>query len=234
MTADPAFPPRAAGVILPSSNRVVERATEARLAGHPDVAACYARVPYGRMVAGAGYDATVFAAAADLLAEAGVAAMVWNATRGAALGFAPDETLCAALARRTGIPVATTALAARDRLRRDGLARIGLIVQGDEAEARLVAGRFAAEGIRTTAAVSLGIGENRLAAFVPRTRLLAAARDCTADGGVDAVLVWSTNLPGWTLPAALDGVPVLDAASLGTEAVLDLVRESGGSPGPER
>ncbi|WP_298955007.1 hypothetical protein [uncultured Methylobacterium sp.] len=223
MTADGALPPLAAGVILPSSNRVVERATEARLAGHPRVAACYARVPYDRMSRATGYDEAVFLAAADLLAEAGIAALVWNATRGAALGFAPDEALCAALARRTGVPAVTTALAARERLRRDRLLRIGLIVQGDDAETRLVAGRFAAEGIRTAAAVPLGIAENRLAAAVPRARLLAAARDCAAGGGIDAVLVWSTNLPGWTLPAAIDGVPVLDAATLGTEALLDRI-----------
>ena len=36
---------RAFGVIVPSSNRVVERTTEKVLAYFPDVAACYSRIP---------------------------------------------------------------------------------------------------------------------------------------------------------------------------------------------
>ncbi len=209
--------PLALGVILPSSNRVVERATEARLAGRP-VAACYARVPYGAMLRGEGYDESVFLTAADLLADAGVAALCWNATRGAALGFTPDERLCATVTRRTGLPMVTTALAARDRIRDGGYRRLGLVVQGGTEEAELVGARFAQAGIAIGAARTLGITENRLAAAVSPSRLEAAARE--AAQGSDAVLIWSTNLPGWRLPAVLDGVPLLDATSLGTEALL--------------
>ena len=46
----------------------------------------------------------------------------------------------------------------------------------------------------------------------PVSRLAAAARE--AADGTDAVLIWSTNLPGWHLPA------LLDATTLGTEALL--------------
>lgn len=207
----------ALGVILPSSNRVVERATEARLAGRAD--ACYARVPYRSMLKGAGYDEAVFLAAADLLAEAGVAALCWNATRGAALGFTPDEDLCRAVKARTGLPMVTTALAARDRMRREGFRRVGLVVQGDAEEADLVAGRFGEAGIGIGATAHLGIAENRDAATVAPARLAAAAWE--VGEGADAVLIWSTNLPGWRLPAALDGVPLLDSTGLGTQALLE-------------
>ncbi|AWB20905.1 Asp/Glu/hydantoin racemase [Methylobacterium currus] len=208
----------ALGVILPSSNRVVERATEARLVGLP-AAACYARVPYGAMLKGESYDESVFLAAADLLAEAGVAALCWNATRGAALGFAPDEHLCAAVTRRTGLPMVTTALAARERIRRAGHRRLGLVVQGGPDEADLVRARFARAGIAIGSAAALGITENRLAAAVTPSRLALAAREAATGAG--AVLIWSTNLPGWRLPPALDGVPLLDATTIGTEALLD-------------
>ncbi|MGF3023401.1 Asp/Glu/hydantoin racemase [Methylobacterium aquaticum] len=207
----------ALGVILPSSNRVVERATEARLAGLR-AAACYARVPYGAMLAGEAYDNSVFLTAADLLADAGVAALCWNATRGAALGFTPDERLCETVTRRTGLPMVTTALAARARIRRCGDRRLGLVVQGGPEEAELVGARFAEAGIAIGATVSLGITENRLAAAVSLSRLGAAARQAAL--GTEAVLIWSTNLPGWRLPGVLDGVPVLDATSLGTDALL--------------
>ena len=207
----------ALGVILPSSNRVVERATEARLAGLP-AAACYARVPYGAMLKGEAYDESVFLTAADLLADAGVAALCWNATRGAALGFTPDERLCAAVTRRTGLPMVTTALAARTRIHRDGYRRLGLVVQGGPEEAELVGARFVQAGIAIGVTRTLGITENRLAAAVSPSRLEEAARD--AARASEAVLIWSTNLPGWRLPATLDGVPLLDATSLGTEALL--------------
>ena len=207
----------ALGVILPSSNRVVERATEARLAGLP-AAACYARVPYGAMLTGEAYDESVFLTAADLLADAGVAALCWNATRGAALGFTPDERLCATVTRRTGLPMVTTALAARARIHASGSRRLGLVVQGGTEEADLVGARFATAGIAVGATRTLGITENRLAAAVSPSRLEEAAR--AAARGSDAVLIWSTNRPGWRLPALIDGVPLLDATNLGTEALL--------------
>ncbi|SFU36052.1 maleate isomerase [Methylobacterium sp. 174MFSha1.1] len=207
----------ALGVILPSSNRVVERATEARLAGRP-AAACYARVPYGAMLKGEAYDESVFLAAADLLADAGVAALCWNATRGAALGFSPDERLCATITRRTGLPMVTTALATRETIVRAGYRRLGLVVQGGREEADLVRARFGEAGIAIGTAATLGITENRLAAAVTPARLARAAREVAV--GTEAVLVWSTNLPGWRLPPALDGVPLLDATTIGTEALL--------------
>ncbi|AWN51983.1 Asp/Glu/hydantoin racemase [Methylobacterium sp. 17Sr1-1] len=208
---------RALGVILPSSNRVVERATEARLAGLP-AAACYARVPYGAMLKGESYDESVFLTAADLLADAGVAALCWNATRGAALGFSPDERLCETITRRSGLPMVTTALAARETIARAGYRRLGLVVQGDSTEAELVGGRFREAGIAVGPAAALGITENRLAAAVTPARLARAAREVAV--GTEAVLVWSTNLPGWRLPPTLDGVPLLDATTIGTEALL--------------
>jgi maleate isomerase len=214
----------ALGVILPSSNRVVERATEARLAGLP-AAACYARVPYGAMLRGESYDESVFLTAADLLAEAGVAALCWNATRGAALGFAPDERLCAAVTRRTGLPMVTTALATRQTIHRAGYRRLGLVVQGGPEEADLVRARFAESRIAIGPAVALGITENRLAAAVTPSRLALAAREAATGAG--AVLIWSTNLPGWRLPPALDGVPLLDATTIGTEALLEVAGLAG-------
>ncbi len=214
----------ALGVILPSSNRVVERATEARLAGLP-AAACYARVPYGAMLKGGSYNESVFFTAADLLAEAGVAALCWNATRGAALGFAPDEHLCASVTRRTGLAMVTTALAARETIRRAGYRRLGLVVQGGPDEADLVRARFAEIRIAIGPAATLGVTENRLAAAVTPSRLARAAREAAT--GTEAVLIWSTNLPGWRLSPALDGVPLLDATTIGTEALLEVAGLAG-------
>ncbi|MDX3808987.1 MAG: Asp/Glu/hydantoin racemase, partial [Bosea sp. (in: a-proteobacteria)] len=67
------------------------------LATHPEIDLCVARVPYGGIVedgAPPRYRLETFDTAADLLADAGVDVMCWNATRGAMLGFAPDRELC--------------------------------------------------------------------------------------------------------------------------------------------
>jgi maleate isomerase len=217
--------PKAIGVILPSSNRVVERVTQAALALLPDVDACFARVPYGGHPKD-GYDTPPFVAAAAMLAEAGVEAICWNATRGAGLGFDPDRRLCDLIQDWTGLPATTTALATRELLESQGLTRIALVSQGDAAEGDRLTQRFARNGIEIVAARHLGITDNRMAAHVTLDTLRQAALGCAREAGPDAVLIWSTNLPGYGLMAELEermGIPVLDSCAVGTLAALRLV-----------
>jgi len=69
-----------------------------------------------------------------MLSDARVEAICWNATRGALSGFDPDRRLCAELQDLTGIPVTTTALAARDTLHARGVSRIAILAPGDRRE----------------------------------------------------------------------------------------------------
>ena len=209
---------RAIGVILPSSNRVVERVTRAIMSDLPGLDACFARVPYAGHPPG-GYDLDAFRHAAALLAEARPAVILWNATRGALLGFEPDRRLCAAIESTTGIPCTTTSLLAADLLRSRALRRIGLVAQGSEATARRLQENFREEGIEISAFRSIEVADNFAAAEVPTETFEQHARSLAAAGGIDAIMFWSTNFGGYALTGPLSdalSMPVLDSAAIGT------------------
>ncbi|MTH61519.1 hypothetical protein [Paracoccus litorisediminis] len=223
MTTDLAPPRRAIGLILPSSNRVVERVAHRMIAGRDDIDLCFARVPYAGHPAD-GYDMSVFRAAARMLAEARVEGICWNATRGALLGFDPDRRLCAELQDLTGVPVTTTALATLDTLKRHGVTRIALLAQGDCAETDRIAANFAREGIEVAVSHSLAIRENFDAARVPSDRLLLDLRQMDGSADVQARLIWSTNIEGYSLSTTAGSVAlVFDSASIGMQTLFGIL-----------
>jgi len=214
----------AIGFIVPSSNRIVERATRRILERVPGMDACFARVPYDGHPAD-GYDTASFETGAAMLAEARVDAICWNATRGALLGFEPDRRLCDLLEHRTGIPVTTTALATLDLLTSRKLTRIGLIAQGNPKEGQRLVGNLAGRGIDVAAAHHLGISDNFEASRVSKDQIAYLTEKLAANGPLDAVLIWSTNLPGFALAAEMEGrigIPVLDSTTIGVLAALEV------------
>lgn len=217
----------AIGTILPSSNRVVERTTAAILRHLPGVDGCAARIPYAPDGSGqpaGAYDTESYATAARLLGHAGVAAVCWNGTRGAALGLAADRALVATLSAEADCRATTTAIFTVALLRRWNIRRVALVMPGAAAESAAHAAGFAAEGIETLAARGLGCPDNLSAAAVPDSAIMDAARALAAESTPDAILVWSTNLPGLPCMAPLEaelGIPVLDSAALGVAALLE-------------
>jgi maleate isomerase len=216
----------AVGTIVPSSNRVVERTLAALLPHLSGIDSCVARIPYAPDGSGqpaGAYDGPSYAEAARLLGHGGVAALCWNGTRGAALGLPADRALVAALSAEAGCPATTTALFAAAWLRRRGAGRIALLMPGSAAEAGAHATGFAAEGLVTCGARGLGCPDNLAAAAVPLAAILDAARALAAEASPQALLIWSTNLPGLPAMAPLEaelGLPVLDSAALGVAALL--------------
>ncbi|CAN7254803.1 hypothetical protein LJR090_001251 [Bosea sp. LjRoot90] len=221
---------RAIGLIVPSSNRVVERVAGQLLAGYPDIDCCIARVPYGGIV-GAGsipaYRLEPFDTAATLLADAGVDAICWNATRGAALGFDADRDLCRRIEDRTGIPAVTTSLAAVELLIAEPSRRIGFVTQGDEAESLDILRRFRSQGIDIVDHSWLGIVNNLDAARVGCRTLLAEVQDLAARSSLDTVVIWSTNLSGYAarLSEHDAAFTILDSAEIGIIAALSSAAE---------
>ncbi len=216
----------ALGIILPSSNRVVERVTKSILEDFPGVDACFARVPYEGHPAD-GYHLEPFLQSADLLADARPGIILWNATRGALLGFEPDRELCALIEERTGIPATTTALETTALLTALGLTKIALLQQGDPREGEHLERTFAQQGIAITARRDLGIRDNFEASIVSPEDI-ARLSSALAASGPDAILIWSTNLGGHGLTGALGaelGIPVFDSAAIGTMAALRRLSE---------
>jgi len=217
--------PHAIGVIVPSSNRIVERVTRRILDEEPGIDACFARVPYAGHPPD-GYDMASFSQAAGLLAQAHPDIIMWNATRGALIGFEPDRRLCGAIETETGLPCMTTALATVDFLRRGKLRRIGLVGQGDDHDGARLKQTFAREGIDIVVGHNFGITDNFEAASVTPEEIERQVVRLAAAAELDAVLVWSTNLAGHRLSAPLGerlGIPVLDSAALGILAALPYV-----------
>lgn len=235
MTPSPSMPP-AIGILLPSSNRVVERVARDIFTDHPDIDVCFARVPYAGHPPD-DYDLAAFDAAVRMLAEARPDVILWNATRGALLGFEPDRRLTARIEAMTGILCTTTALATVEHLRTHGHRRIGLLAQGDETDGRRLRETFAREGIDIVTGHDLGIGDNFEAAAVEPARIDEHVERLAAEARLDAVLVWSTNLSGHRRARA-DGatspVSVLDSASLGILSAMARLPQRSGLPQPTR
>jgi maleate isomerase len=207
---------------------VVERTTAALFRHLPGIDHCVARIPYAPDGSGqpaGAYDAASYATAARLLGHAAVAAVCWNGTRGAALGLPADRALAAALSAEAGCPATTTALFATAWLHRRGARRIALILPGTAAEGTAHIAGFAAAGIATVALRALGCPDNLSAAAVDPAAIAAAARALALESTPDAILAWSTNLPGLDAMAPLEAelaIPLLDSAALGLAALLDL------------
>ncbi|BDG70494.1 maleate cis-trans isomerase family protein [Roseomonas fluvialis] len=224
---------RAIGTILPSSNRSVERATIAILRNFEDVDASFARITYFGAGTGQpkdGYDAAAYRNAAWQLSHAEVSVLCWNGSRGATFGLASDEALCAEMTGTTGLPATTASLATATLLARLGAKRLGFVVPGDHDYAA-----DAARGLGCELAAVRGFGQtdNLDAARVAPGDIAALARE-VATAKPDAILVWSTNLPGFEVAASLEtelGVPVIDSASAGVWGSLALL---GIDPAPAR
>lgn len=223
---------RVIGTILPSSNRTVERVLGVVLRHFPEVDSCHARIPYwgdGLGQPADGYDAASYRAAAGLLGHAGVEVVCWKGSKGAALAPGTDAALAMLMAEAAGCPATTTVLATATLLQRLGARRIAVVAQGSAEDAAAHGRGFAAE---TVAVRGLGIRDNRAAGAVPPEALAALAREVVAEARPDAVLIWSTNLPGYLAAPALEaecGIPVLDSASVGVWACLAAI---GVDPGP--
>lgn len=211
----------AIGVILPSSNRVVERVTKSILQDFPGVDACFSRVPYAGHPAD-GYDLQPFLHSARMLAQAKPGIILWNATRGALLGFEPDRKLCALIEEETGIPAMTTALETPLLLKSLGLTNIALLQQGDEQEGARLATTFAIQGVSIVTRHDFGIMDNFEASNISADEINRRVVDLAARRP-DAILIWSTNLGGHALTGVLSatlGTPVFDSAAIGTLAAL--------------
>ena len=151
--------------------------------------------------------------------------ILWNATRGALIGFEPDRRLAAMIGAETGIPCTTTALVTVEYLRKRNFRRIGLVAQGSDVDGERLRETFAREGIDIVAGHNLGISDNFEAAGVSPEEIEDHVLRLASTAKLDAVLIWSTNLAGHKLTAYMREnpcVPVLDSAALG---ILDALHD---------
>jgi maleate isomerase len=164
-------------------------------------------------------------AAAELLADAGADAIVWNGTSGGWNGVETDRELCALISERTGIASTTTTLAQLEILEQTGLHRPALAVPYTADVARRIAEEFAAAGLDVVASATAGVSDNRSMAYVSESTVRALVRD--ADRSVaDCILIYCTGVAGAQLANELEGIhgkPVFDSVAVTLWKALTMV-----------
>lgn len=217
--------PRRLGMLVPSSNTVLEPATARLLPADGSVVCHVSRLRVLAIAADAGsdsqFDARNFLAAAELLADARVDLLLWNGTAASWLGFGWDRALVEAIERHTSIAATTAVIALNERLAALGARRIGLVTPYVADIEAAITRNYAAAGIATVAAERLDITDNHAFGRVPPARVAEMIR-AVARARPDAIVIMCTNLAGAPVADALAaelGIPVLDS-------VVEAVRHS--------
>lgn len=210
----------AIGVITPSGNLVVERVTAALLRDLPTVSAHFSRIAVhgDRDPFPDSYDLEGMLAAARLLAHAAPGAILWNGSKGFAIGIAHDRDLVRRIEDTTGIPAFTSSLALLAALERLGARRVALVTPYAPAYQARLAARLAEEGIEVVAESHLGLTDNLSYASVAPARIAGQIAEAAERASrPEAVLTWCTNYAAALVAAeaeAATGLPVLDATLL--------------------
>ncbi len=227
LRSDGAQPRARLGMLTPSSNTALEPLVSALLAS-AGVTAHFGRFRVVEIALDRGalsqFDPEPMLAAAELLADARVDAIVWNGTAGGWLGLEHDLELCRAIEARTGIRATTSVLALVEVLRATGATRLGLVTPYlDDVQKRIVE-VLGTAGLDVVAERHLDISENHAFASVPADEIRRLVREVAA-AGPDAITTFCTNLRAAPLAPQLElelGVPVYDTVSLGAWAGLRL------------
>jgi maleate isomerase len=164
-------------------------------------------------------------AAAELLCDAGVDAIVWNGTSGGWNGIDADRAMCALISERTGIPSSTSTLAQLEVLEQAGITRCGLAVPyTDDVSARII-DVFADQGIEIVALANAGVSGNREMAHVTEPQIRSLVRDANSPDA-DCVLLFCTGVAGAQLAEELEqelGKPMFDSVAVTLWKALSMV-----------
>lgn len=220
-------PAHAFGTIVPSSNHIVERVTQAIVAECPVVSAHFSRIAVAgeKVHLSDRYDMDGMLTAARLLADARLDILIWNGSKGAGLGLPAERQLCADLEQAAGTPVSTSVLAIDRVFRRTGVARYGLVTPYTADYQAQVARTLAREGYDCLAMARDEVLDNFAIGRITPEAIAALTRSLDR-GKLDAVLILCTNLNGAPVVAGLEremGLPVYDSVSIGVWEALNRV-----------
>jgi maleate isomerase len=148
------------GMLTPSSNTVLEPTTVAMLSGLPDVTLHFASFKVTEIAlsdeALGHFDNTEILRAAELLSDAKVDIIAWNATSASWLGFDRDEQLCEQIEALTGARACTSVLAMRI-LNEQNVRRLGFVTPYTSDVQKRIIRNWAAAGVTCTAERHLGL-----------------------------------------------------------------------------
>lgn len=208
------------GMLVPSSNTVVEPTVNEMAVGFSGLSIHYSRFAVVRIglsnLDNDQFGQQEMVRSAALLADAEVDVIAWNGTSGSWLGFDNDESLCAAIRSACGIPACTSALALREILATTGARSIGLVTPYTSDVQQRIIVNFEKAGLTCPAERHLGLTENYSFART-RPEDIAAMVEDVAGSGCDAVAIVCTNLAGAGIVAELEsktGLPIYDSVAV--------------------
>ncbi len=210
------------GMILPSSNTVVEPTCITMLAARDDVTVHFARFKLTAVTvddpARAYYDSGVILEAALLLADAHCDVITWNGSAGGVVGIDRDRQLVADIARRTGAVATTSTLSILSAFEQLGVRRFAMVTLNPPAMNDTIKGHFAAAGYECVFDTHRAdIADNFAMAAVSPEAIETVALDC-AHARPDALIIYGTNTRGAPVADRLEralGIPVIDSVSIG-------------------
>ncbi|GAA4341888.1 aspartate/glutamate racemase family protein [Pigmentiphaga soli] len=157
-------------------------------------------------------------AAARLLADAEVDAIIWNGTSGAwsGEGLDIDREICESITRHTGIAASTSSLAQVEAFRKYGVRRYGLAVPYVEGPTAKMLASYEKEGFHGIRQARLDETVNVRVGRTTFERLRQLLRDADHPEA-DCLMVGCTNLPATVLLDEMEhelGKPVLDSIAV--------------------
>jgi maleate isomerase len=208
------------GMLVPSSNTVLEPMCAAMLAGVPDVSVHFARFRVTEIsltpVALDQFQLQPMLDAALLLADAKVDSICWNGTSASWLGLAADRSLCSAIQARTGIDASSAVLALEQIFRQSEIRRFGLVSPYlSDVQSQIVT-NLRTEGFECVAERHAQLRDNFSFSELTPGDLKAMVRE-VAKARPQAITLLCTNLRGAPLVEELEqetGLPIYDSVAV--------------------
>jgi maleate isomerase len=208
------------GMLVPSSNTVLEPTSAAMLAGAPNLSAHFARFRVTEIsLAPVALDQFQFQPmleAAALLADAKVDSICWNGTSASWLGLDTDRSLCSTIEARTGIGATSAVLALEQIFRQSGIKRFGLVSPYlSDVQSRIIV-KLRGEGFECVAERHCGLSDNFSFSAVTSGQLSDMIREVATERP-QAITLLCTNLRGASLVERLEqelGLPIYDSVAV--------------------
>jgi maleate isomerase len=208
------------GMLVPSSNTVLEPTCAAMLAGVTDVSAHFARFRVTEIsLSAVALDQFQFQPmldAAALLADARVDSICWNGTSASWLGLDTDRSLCSTIEARTGIGATSAVLALEQIFRQSAIKRFGLVSPYlSDVQSRII-GKFRDAGFECVAERHCGLRDNFSFSEVTSAQLSNMIREVATERP-QAITLLCTNLRGASLVESLEqelGLPIYDSVAV--------------------
>lgn len=207
------------GIIVPSSNTVLEPATVAMVAPVPGVTAHFARVRVRHIdlsdASARQFDESAFMSAVEMLADARVDVVAWSGTAGGWLGVDHDEALCAAITDRTGVPATTAVLGLIEAFQAAKVTRYALVTPYVAAIQDRIVATLNGYGFECVAECHDDRTDNFSFSTLSPQRIAEMVRACAREEP-QAIVILCTNVAGAILCDDLEretGIPVYDSVA---------------------